>query len=91
MAKTEEVRRVSDDDLVPPDWAEDRNEDETVERWGHRQYISGLNTGQDNGHKNAKRQLLELAAQKFMEKKDEEARLIRNLADQLKPLTWSKP
>jgi hypothetical protein len=66
---------------VPLNWT--GGEEMTVEQWGQREWDSGNKTGRENGVKAAVVKLKLIAGDRFMLGNDEEARLIRALAEQV--------
>ena len=83
-----EPNRVTENDLVPPDWMDGDNE-ATVEEWGQREYESGRKNGNGDGIARAALWLMKKATESFENGDMEKAATLRDhslsIIEELKP------
>lgn len=77
-------RVVNGEDLVPGSWGDGKVE--TVEEWGHRQFMSGLKTGREQGLKFAVDTVMDHATAAFSKGIDDRAIILRGEAKTLQDL-----
>ncbi len=79
------MKRVSEIDLVPPDWA-DGDAACTVEQWGQREYDSGLAQGTKDGLARAAFFVMRLATERFADGDMQQADRLRAVSLDIKAL-----
>lgn len=77
---------VHEEDLVPLAWGGAEDERMTVDQWGQREYNQGVSAGCRLGRQTLLQHISHKAGQAFVNRQDDQARLLRELVVELQNL-----